>query len=161
MQWKYSAKTTISKIIFSSPIAFFLGVGVFVATDILQPSYFKNIPAYFPYFIAAMLVGYLAVFLASSYISTTKSKPRAVFFMLLFMAMEGLFSVLAVSTYYGSQEIPILRIVSGLCLPLVFSLFYFLKIIEAEPIVKNVKELIDEADLFKNFDELERSKPDF
>jgi predicted permease len=161
MQLKHSVKTTISKIIFSSPIAFFLGVGVFVATDILQPSYFKNIPVYFPYFIAAMLVGYLAVFLASSYISTTKSKTRAVFFMIVFMAIEGLFSVLAVSTYYGSQDIPILRIVSGLCLPLVFSLFYFLKIIEDEPVEKNVKVLIHEQDLFKNFDELERSKPDF
>jgi len=92
MQWKLSAKNTISKVIFSSPIALFLGVGVLVATDILQPSYFKNLPVYY------------------------------------------------------------------LCLPLVFSLFYFLKIVDVE---KNVKEIIDETTLFKNFDELERSKPDF
>ena len=64
MQWKLSAKNTISKVIFSSPIALFLGVGVLVATDILQPSYFKNLPVYYPYFIVAMFVGYLAVFLA-------------------------------------------------------------------------------------------------
>jgi len=74
------------------------------------------------------------------------------------MVIEALFSVLAVSTYYGSQQIPILRIISALCLPLVFSLFYFLKIVDVE---KNVKEIIDETTLFKNFDELERSKPDF
>jgi hypothetical protein len=158
MQWKLSVKNTIAKILFSSPIAFFLGVGVFVATDILQPSYFKNIPIYFPYFAAAMFVGYLAVFLASSYISTTKSKFRAIFFMIVFMIIEGLFSLLAVSTYYGNESIPVLRLIASLCLPLVFSLFYFLKLIETE---KNVKELIDETILFKNFDELECSKPDF
>ena len=78
--------------------------------------------------------------------------------MIIFMVIEALFSVLAVSTYYGSQQIPILRIISALCLPLVFSLFYFLKIVDVE---KNVKEIIDETTLFKNFDELERSKPDF
>ena len=158
MQWKLSAKNTISKVIFSSPIALFLGVGVLVATDILQPSYFKNLPVYYPYFIVAMFVGYLAVFLALSYISATKSKFNAIFFMIIFMVIEALFSVLAVSTYYGSQQIPILRIISALCLPLVFSLFYFLKIVDVE---KNVKEIIDETTLFKNFDELERSKPDF
>jgi hypothetical protein len=157
MQWKLSVKNTISKIIFSSPIALFLGIGVFVATDIMQPSYFKNLSLYYPYFIAAMFVGYLAVFLASSYISATKSKFNAIFFMIIFMILEGLFSVLAVQTYYGQQEIPLLRIVSALCLPLVFSLFFFLKIVDVE---KNVKVLIDENALFKNFDELERSKPD-
>jgi hypothetical protein len=164
MQWKISAKNAISKIIFSSPIALFLGIGVFVATDILQPSYFKNLSLFYPYFLAAMFVGYLAVFLASSYISATKSKFNAIFFMIVFMCIEALFSVLAVQTYYGSETIPLIRIIAALCLPLVFSLFYFLKIIEIEKPVeleKNVKVLLDESTLFKNFDELERSKPNF
>jgi len=72
------------------------------------------------------------------------------------MIIEGLFSVLAVQTYYGSQEIPILRIISAICLPLVFSMFYFLKIIEFQ---KKETGQINEEELFKNFDDLERSKP--
>jgi len=158
MQWKSSLKNTISKIIFSSPIALFLGIGVLVATDILQPSYFKNLSIYYPYFLVALFVGYLAVFLATSYISATSSKFRAIFFMIVFMIIEGLFSFLAMQTYYGEEKIPVIRIISALCLPLVFSLFYFLKIIDVE---KNVKSYIDESEFFKNFDELERSKPNF
>ena len=164
MQLKLSAKQTISKIIFSSPIALFLGIGIFVSTDILQPSYFKNLGLFYPYFIVAMFVGYLAVFLASSYISATKSKFNAIFFMIVFMCIESLFSLLAVQTYYGSESIPLIRVASALCLPLIFSLFYFLKIIEIEKppeLEKNVKVLLDESIIFKNFDELERSKPDF
>jgi hypothetical protein len=156
MQLTNSTKELISKIIFSSPIALFLGVGICVATDIIQPSYFKNLSVYFPYLIFAISVGYIAVFLASSYIGSTQNKFRAIFFAIIFMIIEGLFSVLAVQTYYGSQEIPILRIISAICLLLVFSMFYFLKIIEFQ---KKETGQINEEELFKNFDDLERSKP--
>jgi hypothetical protein len=156
MQLKNSTKESISKFVFSSPIALFLGIGICVATDLIQPSYFKNLSIYYPYVIFAIFVGYIAVFLASSYIGSTQNKFRATLFAIIFMAVEGLFSVLAVQTYYGSQEIPILRLISAICLPLVFSMFYFLKIIEAD---KKEKGKINEEELFKNFDELERSKP--
>lgn len=78
--------------------------------------------------------------------------------MAIYMAVEGLFSLLAINTYYGNEQIPAIRQITALCLPLVFSLFYFLNIIESEKIVKELK---DEKELFKDFDNLERNKPDF
>ena len=93
--------------------------------------------------------------------------------MTVYMMFEGLFSLLAINTYYGDSAIPLIRQVSALSLPFVFSLFYFLKIIEHSPevatnvielppeavIEKLVKTKIDEKILFENYDDLELIKP--
>lgn len=149
---------TISKIFFGLPIALFFGVGILVSTDILQPSYFKNMSVYWPYFCFALFCGYLSIFLASSYIESCAGKIKAYVFMLIYMAVEALFSVLAITTYYGEQQIPLIRQITAVCLPLVFSLFYFMKIIETDKTTKRNK---DANQLFKEFDSLESSKPYF
>ncbi len=75
--------------------------------------------------------------------------------MSVFMAVEALFSLLSIQTYYGDESIPILKQIAVLCLPLVFSLFYFLKIIDntTPQVKKNVNKI------FEDFDNLESSKP--
>jgi hypothetical protein len=148
----------IHKIIFSLPISLFLGVGILVSTDIIQPSYFRSLDIYWYYFVVAILMGYLAIFLATSYIESIPGKIKAYGFMIVFMFVEALFSLLAINTYYGSEQIPIMRQVTAVCLTLVFSLFYFMKIIDTE---KTVKQIKDAQDIFKEFDRLESSKPDF
>lgn len=147
----------INKIIFGLPIALFLGIGVLVSSDIIQPSYFKNLGIYWYFFVIALVVGYLALFLSSSYIENVTNKLKAYIMMLIFMSVESLFSLLAINTYYGSQEIPLIRQITALCLPLVFSLFYFLKIIETENTVKYKKNV---EEIFNEFDMLESSKRD-
>ena len=122
----------ISKIVFGLPIALFLGIGVMVSSDIIQPSYFKNLGMYWYFFLIALFLGYLALFLSSSYIENVSKKWKAYITMSIFMFVESLFSLLAINTYYGDQSVPLIRQVTALCLPLVFSLFYFLKIIENE-----------------------------
>ena len=151
----------LSKFIFGFPISLFFGIGILVSTDIIQPSYFKNLSIYYPYFIIALFVGYLSVFLAGSYIGSLNKSTKAYFFMIVYMIFEGLFSLLAVNTYYGDQSIPLLRQISALSLPFVFSLFYFLNLIESEKPDKIVKSNIDEKKLFKDFDDLECRKPTF
>lgn len=169
---KESTKATWNKILFGLPISLFFGTGILVSTDIIQPSFFKNMPVYYPYFIVALIVGYLSVFLASSYIQITNNKLKAYIMMIVYMIFEGLFSLLAINTYYGDSAIPLIRQISALSLPFVFSLFYFLKIIEHSPkptqsetvtpqivIEKLVKVKIDEKILFENYDDLESIKP--
>jgi heme/copper-type cytochrome/quinol oxidase subunit 4 len=148
---------TASKLIFGLPIAFFFGIGILISTDIIQPSYFKNVNFYWPYFLIATLVGYLSIFSASSYIESLHNRVKQYVFMSVFMIVEALFAYVAVSTYYGETEIPLIRILSTVSLPIVFSLFYFLKIIDDE---KTVKILKDENTIFKEFDNLESNKPD-
>ncbi len=148
-------KKTIHKFIYGLPIAFFLGLGVFVTVDIIQPSYFNNLSFYWPYFLAAVTTGYLSIILSASYIETVISKKKAYLLMSVFMAVEALFSLLSIQTYYGDEQIPILKQIAVLCLPLVFSLFYFLKIIDSTTpqVQKNVNKI------FEDFDNLESSKP--
>lgn len=156
-------KDFLSKILFGMPIALFFGIGIFVATDIIQPSFFKNISVYYPYFMASMFVGYLSIFLAVSYISTLKNKIKAYIFSGVYMSVEAVFSLIAINTYYGDESIPIIRQIAALCLPLVFSLFFFLKLIETKPQIeeeKTVKLVYDEKEIFEKFDQLESSKPD-
>ena len=152
-------KTLVNKLLFSFPIALFFGAGIFVSTDIIQPSYFKNLETYYPYFIASTIIGYMSVFLASSYINSCVNKTKAYCAMAVYMAVEGLFSLLAINTYYGDQSIPIIRQVAAICLPLVFSLFYFMSLIDhKKDETKTVKYLRDESEIFKDFDDLESNK---
>lgn len=156
-------KDFFSKILFGMPIALFFGIGIFVATDIIQPSFFKNIAVYYPYFIVSLFVGYLSIFLASSYVSTLKNKIKAYIFSGIYMSVEGVFSLIAINTYYGDESIPIIRQIAALCLPLVFSLFFFLKLIESKTETKEektVKFVYDEKEIFEKFDQLESIKPD-
>lgn len=142
---------------FGFPISLFFGIGIFVVTDIIQPSYFKNMPVYYPYFLGALFVGYLSVFIASGYIANTPSKIKGYVFALVYMLVEAMFSLFAVKTYYGSENVPLLRQIAALSLPLVFSLFYFLGLIEHE---KKGTHKRYENELLKKFDDLESSKPD-
>lgn len=157
MQFRQYMKETLSKILFGLPIALFFGVGVFVSADIIQPSFFKSVILYWPYFCAALFTGYVSIFLASNFISKVKNKFTAYIFMGIYMIVEALFSYLSVTTYYGGSDIPLIRQITALCLPLVFSLFYFLNIIEHKKPPE--KETKDADELFKNFDELESTKP--
>lgn len=157
---KQLAQNIISKIIFGFPIALFFGIGIFVSTDIIQPSYFRNLSVYIYYFIASIFVGYLSLFLASIYISQCVNKIKAYICMTVYMTVEALFSFLAINTYYGSENIPIIRQITAICLPLVFSLFYFMNLIDHGNKQKIVKYTKDEAELFKAFDDIESSKPD-
>ena len=112
---------------------------------------------------ASMFVGYLSIFLAVSYISTLKNKIKAYIFSGVYMSVEAVFSLIAINTYYGDESIPIIRQIAALCLPLVFSLFFFLKLIETKPQIeeeKTVKLVYDEKEIFEKFDQLESSKPD-
>ena len=150
-------KDLLSKIIFSSPIALFFGIGVFISTDIIQPSYFRNIGTYYGYFLLAIAVGYLSIILASTFIShIAANKVKAYCFMALYMCVEALFSFLAITTYYGNEQVPLIRQITALCLPLVFSLFYFMKLIET---TKQNQKPKDTNELLKKFDELESTKP--
>lgn len=151
-------KNLISKILFSFPIALFFGTGIFVSSDIIQPSYFKNLETYYPYFIVATIIGYTSVFLASSYISNCENKIKSYSLMVVYMIVEGLFALLAINTYYGDSKVPLIRQVSSMCLPLVFSLFYFMSIIENKKNEKTVKQFRNESEIFKDFDDLESSK---
>lgn len=146
-----------SKIIFGFPIALFFGVGILVSTDLIQPSYFQNISQYYPYFIFAIFIGYLSLFLASSYIEYCKNPKKAISLAIVYMMCEGLFSYLAIQSYYGNEQIPVIRIISALCLPLIFSLFYFLKIIDSKPVYKTNNEKLNT--IFKTFDDIDRNKP--
>lgn len=78
--------------------------------------------------------------------------------MVVYMIVEGLFALLAINTYYGDSKVPLIRQVSSMCLPLVFSLFYFMSIIENKKNEKTVKQFRNESEIFKDFDDLESSK---
>lgn len=170
-------KSFITKIIFGFPIAMFLGIGVFVVTDIIQPSYFKDIPSYAGYFATALIVGFLALLQASNLLTTLtnmnaakKQNPfswQVLGGILIFLCVEGLFSFLAVQSYYGDSKIPIAQIL-GICgIPFLFSFFYFPSLVlntyqkykpETKPFeVKSVKEIPPE--LFVEYKQLvERKK---
>lgn len=135
------AKKFLLKILFSTPIAFFLGVGLFTVVDIIQPSFFKRIDFYWPYILGAYLAGILATYSCTNLLSSLSIQNQknnksvwginTISFLVIFLICEALFSVSAVKIIFGS-DIELFRLISTLFIPLTFSLFYFPQVILEE-----------------------------
>ena len=118
-----------------TPIFLFIGIGIFLSLDIMQPSMFQNIMYFWPLFIGAMLVGSAPVYLISGalnniltkfYVEKNKKTLNfGVLLVVIFMFSEIVYSYISVQGFFVNQQVPISKIIGIMFLPFTFSLYYF------------------------------------
>ena len=137
---------SIFKFILMIPVFAFIGCGIFVSLDIIQPSMLNNIPKHYIIFSISIFVGYAPVILVVSAIRSLidfYNKGHkiclglSIVLMAIFMSSETLYSYVSLKTIYDNQTIPLLKILGILALPFTFSLFYLIKIILDELMCSN------------------------
>lgn len=128
---------TIFKYASMSPIFFFIGVGVFLSFDIIQPSMFKHIESYFVIMTMALLVGMAPVILITSALNNTLAKYKsgsknsiylAISLVVIFMISEIVYSYTSIQGMFLGQSVPTLKMIGIIFLPLTFSLYYFVNL---------------------------------
>lgn len=134
------------KIISMIPIFLFIGVGIFISLDIIQPSMFKNLEKYYLFIIVALGVGAAPIILITNainhlmniYVNGKKSIIYLVSsLVIIFMISEIIYSFISIQGFFADQSVPITKIVGIICLPFTFSLYYFIGLIfEKIPIKK-------------------------
>lgn len=129
------------------PIFWFIGCGVLLSLDIMQPSMFSDMAANSTLFIIALAIGFAPVLLATNAIDSLLQKNRtklrsfyAIMIVFVFMLSEVVYSYTSVKSFFGTQEIPILKTIGILFLPLTFSLYYFVSLFNV-----HIEAQIDEA----------------
>lgn len=141
-------KKTI-KLISMSPIFLFIGIGIFLSLDIIQPSMFRDINDHWIMFIIAAFVGSAPVFLISSALNSlinlwNQGKNFALKIAIalcgIFMLSEIVYSYISVESFFYGQSVPITKIIGIMFLPLTFSLFYFCDLFFEKTNIKNNKE---------------------
>ena len=145
------------------PIFLFIGIGIFISLDILQPSMFRNLDKYYPLIIMATLVGTAPIILITSAINSLmteyiKGAKYAMYFVIslimIFMASEIIYSYISIQGFFIDMAVPITKIVGIMCLPFTFSLYYFVSLVfekinkknQSKPISAIKKALLEERE---------------
>ena len=118
------------------PVFVFIGCGILISLDIIQPSMFNNIGKNGTIFLISGLVGCSPLLLVNSTIKSltnfyTKGFKSGLLFAIIiaiiFMATESVYSYISLKTIYLDQAVPTIKILGILALPFTFSLFYLSK----------------------------------
>jgi hypothetical protein len=119
------------KILAMLPIFLFIGIGIFVSLDIIQPSMFRVMEQHAAIFAIASLVGAAPIFLITMAlqnllkIGNKTAIAVAIFLTVVFMCSEVIYSYISVAGFFMGQVVPISKIIGIIFLPFTFSLFYF------------------------------------
>lgn len=128
----------ILKFILMLPVFLFIGSGIFVSLDILQPSAFSNPQKHLLLFIIALFTGSTPVLLVSSAVKSLidfynrgfkSGLYMALALSLIFMFTESLYSYTSLRAVFADSEVPWIKIAGIIALPFTFSLFYLTTII--------------------------------
>ena len=131
------------------PVFIFIGCGILISLDIIQPSMFNNISKYYLLFSSTVFIGAAPVMLIVSAIKILidfynkgfkSGLILSIIIAFIFMASESLYSYVSLKTIYENQDIPLIKIFGILALPFTFSLFYLIGIIFDS--LKNNKQYI-------------------
>jgi hypothetical protein len=126
-----------------TPIFLFIGIGVFLSLDIIQPSMFLAPERHINLLIAAGLTGLAPIYLLTIAIQHLMSlwKPgkngviwAGIALCTVFMFGEVIYSYSALQGVFGDAEVPLIKTLGILFLPFTFSLFYFFSLFfESKP----------------------------
>ena len=139
----------IFKFLMMIPVFIFIGCGILISLDIIQPSMFNNISKYYLLFSSTVFIGAAPVMLIVSAIKILidfynkgfkSGLILSIIIAFIFMASESLYSYVSLKTIYENQDIPLIKIFGILALPFTFSLFYLIGIIFDS--LKNNKQYI-------------------
>ena len=126
----------IFKFILMIPVFVFIGCGILISLDIIQPSMFNNIGKNGTIFLISGLVGCSPLLLVNSTIKSLTNFYNkgfksgllfAIIIAIIFMATESVYSYISLKTIYLDQAVPTIKILGILALPFTFSLFYLSK----------------------------------
>ena len=118
------------------PVFVFIGCGILISLDIIQPSMFNNIGKNGTIFLISGLVGCSPLLLVNSTIKSLTNFYNkgfksgllfAIIIAIIFMATESVYSYISLKTIYLDQAVPTIKILGILALPFTFSLFYLSK----------------------------------
>lgn len=135
------------------PIFWFIGCGVLLSLDIMQPSMFADIPGNVTLFVIALAIGLAPVLLVTNALDLLLQQERtklrsfyAASIVGIFMLSEIIYSYTSVKGFFGTEDVPILKIIGILFLPLTFSLYYFIGLF-LKPIENNAFYTTAEHDI--------------
>lgn len=116
------------------PIFLFIGVGILLSLDIIQPSMFRSVENHWYLFLAAIAIGIAPVILITSALATLTELWRrgkkyalllAFFLCFVFMSSEVVYSYISIESFFQGQPVPPTKVAGIMFLPFTFSLFYF------------------------------------
>jgi len=146
------------------PVFMFIGCGILISLDIMQPSMFNNLYKNLPLFIAGGLIGCAPLLLVNAIIKSLTNLYNNGFkiglilaFIVsgIFMTSETLYSYISLKTVYADQSVPTIKILGILMLPFTFSIFYLSRYIIDNINYHPQKNEIDLLDLKNEIKRLE------